>query len=69
MNYFSKYSPATSEMHMSLGRLISKCEWTWNKIYQKLYNKAKALNKEDACMKIYNQKNPILRNRYKWDTP
>ena len=32
-----------------------KTEWMWKGSYQKLSDKAKALIKEDACMKFFNE--------------
>ena len=39
-----------------------KSEWTWNKLYKELYEKAKALIKTDVCMKFYHKtEHPILK--------
>ena len=32
-----------------------KTEWTWNESYQRLFNKAKTIIKEDMCMKFYDE--------------
>ena len=29
-----------------------KAEWLWNKMFQDLYDKAKKIIKQDACMKF-----------------
>ena len=34
-------------------------EWTWTATYQKLFNKAKSIIKEDACMKFYDEIQPL----------
>ena len=41
--------------------MSSKTEWTWNAIYQKIFDKAKSFTKEDAYMKFYDETNPIYR--------
>ena len=39
---------------MSLRKLaLAKVEWTWNATYQKMFEVAKAIIKEDVCMKFY----------------
>ena len=51
INYLNKYLLATPEIYKSLRRLISvKTNWTWNRSYQELCNKAENLIKEDTCM-------------------
>ena len=34
----------------------AKTDWTWNSMYQELYEKQKAIIKDDVCMKFYNEK-------------
>ena len=47
-------------MPESLRKLTSvKSECTWNLTYQKLFNKAKSIIKEDACMKLYDETKPL----------
>ena len=59
-NYLSKFSPSTANICESLRQLTSsKIEWTWNATYQKLFDKAKSITKEDACMKLYNETQPL----------
>ena len=54
INYLSTFSPSTASICESLRQLTSsKTEWTWNATYQKLFDKAKSIIKEDACMKLY----------------
>ena len=36
-----------------------KTEWTWNEKSQKIFNKAKAIIKEDACLKFYDETKPL----------
>ena len=49
IKYLSKFSPMTVEVCKQLQRLTSvKIDWTWNWMYQGLYNKAKKLVKR--CM-------------------
>ena len=38
-----------------LENMSVKTEWTWNATYQKTFDKAKAIIKEDACMKCYDE--------------
>ena len=33
--------------------LLTKAKWMWNASYQALFDKAKLIIKEDACMKFY----------------
>ena len=55
-NYLAKFSPSMAEVCQSLTKLMSaKTEWTWNATYQKMFDKAKAIIKEDACMKFYDE--------------
>ena len=37
----------------------AKTEWTWNTTYQKMSDKAKAVIKEDVCMKFYDETRPL----------
>ena len=39
-----------------------KTEWTWNSDYQKLFDKAKSIMKEGACMKFYDETKPLNLN-------
>ena len=49
-----------AEVRESLRKLTSaKTEWTWNATYQKMFDKAKAIIKEDACMKFYDETKPL----------
>ena len=60
MNYLNKYSPTTVEICELLRRLTSvKALWTWNNMYQELYDKAKAIIKKDTCLKFYNEMEPV----------
>ena len=44
----------TAKVNKLLKKLAySKAEWSWNRMYQDLYNKAKGTIKQDACMKFY----------------
>ena len=53
INYLGKFSPRTVEVCELLRKLTSaKVEWTWNATYQKMFKEAKAIIKEDACMKL-----------------
>ena len=53
INYLNKFSPSTDNVCESLRKLTSsKTEWSWNATYQKLFDKAKSIIKEDACMKF-----------------
>ena len=36
-----------------------KTEWTWNATYQMLFDKAKAIIKQDVCMKFYEETKPL----------
>ena len=47
MNNLIKYLPPRSEI----------CKWNkWNRIYQGLYERARALIKKDTCMKFFDEK-------------
>ena len=60
INYLSKLSPSTVDVCDSLKQLTSsKTEWTWNATYQKLFDKAKSIITEDACMKFYDENQPL----------
>ena len=48
----------------SLGKLTStKTEWTWDATYQKMFDKAKAIVKEDASLKLYEENKPLYVDR------
>ena len=54
-NYLDKFSPSTTDTCKPLGKPTSiKTEWTWKVTYQ-MFNKGKAVIKEDACMKFYEE--------------
>ena len=60
INYLGKFSPSKTDTCESLRTLTSaKTEWTWNAAYQKMFNKAKAIITEDACMKFYDETKPL----------
>ena len=53
LNYPSKFSPVTAEVSEPLHKLTSvKIEWTWNRMYQDLHEKAKTMVKRDMHMKF-----------------
>ena len=35
-----------------------KAEWSWNRMYQDHYNKAKIIIKQETCMKFHNTSRP-----------
>ena len=44
----------------SLRKMTSaKAEWMWNTTYQNIFDKAKAIIKEDACMRFYDKTKPL----------
>ena len=52
VNYLSKFSPMTAEVCKPLRRLtLANATWTWNRSYQKSYERTKSLVKEDTCMR------------------
>ena len=54
INYLSTFSPMTAEVHKSPQKLTPvKTEWLWNSMYQDLYDKAKHISQQDACMKFH----------------
>ena len=56
----TKFLPVTDEVCETTAKLTSiKAHWAWNKMYQKLYDKAKNLIKKDACMKFYDTSRPL----------
>ena len=53
-NYLSEFSPATVELCEPLRKLtLVKAEWSWNRIYQDIYDKAIKVITKDACMTFY----------------
>ena len=38
---------------------LAKTKWTWNATYQKIFDKAKSIIKEEACMKFYDETKPL----------
>ena len=60
MNYLAKFSPGMSEVCKPLRKLTSsKTTWTWNALYQQLFNKSKSLIQVEVCMKIYDDTKPL----------
>ena len=60
INYLGKFFPSTTDTYEPLRKLMSiKTKWIWNATYQKMFNKAKAIIKEDVCMKFYNETKPL----------
>ena len=60
INYLGKFSPSTADICESLRKLTSaKTGWTWNATYQEIFDKARSIIKEDACMKFYNETKPL----------
>ena len=60
IDYLSKFSPSTANICESLQLLpLSQTELTWNASYQKLFDKEKSIIKEDACMKFYEEIQPL----------
>ena len=44
-NYLSKLSPVTAKVHEPLRKLtLVKSEWSWNEMYQDLYDKGQKVN-------------------------
>ena len=39
--------------------MSTKTEWTWNVTYQKMFDKAKVIIKEDVCLKFYDETKPL----------
>ena len=65
MNYPRRCLPSTVEVCEPLCRLTSiKTEWMWNKTCHNLFDRVKALIKDDACIMF--DKTGIPRNKYKW---
>ena len=60
INSLGKFSHSMVEVCESLSKLMSaKTEWTWTTTYQKMFDKAKAIMKEDACMNFYDETKPL----------
>ena len=60
MNYLAKFSPGMSEVCKPLRKLTSsKTTWTWNALYQQLFDKSKSLIQVEVCMKIYDDTKPL----------
>ena len=51
-----KGTPSTADVCESLRKLMSaNAEWTWNAMFQSMFDKAKAIIKEDAYIKFYDE--------------
>ena len=62
INYLGKFSSSTAEVCESLRKLMStKTEWTQNATCQKMFDKARAIIKEDACMKFYDETKQVYK--------
>ena len=60
VNYLHTFSPVTAEVTESLKKFTPmKSDWTWNRMYMDLYDRAKEGNQKDACIKCYNAARPI----------
>ena len=60
INYLGKFSPSKTDTSKLLRKLITvKTEWTRNATYQKLFEKAKLILTDDACMKFYDETQPL----------
>ena len=54
INYLGTLSPSTADICESWRKITSaRTEWTWNVTHQKIFDKAKSIIKDDACMKFY----------------
>ena len=59
--YLDKVSPSTEDVCESPRKLTTaKAEWTWNAMYQNMFDKAKSIMKEDSCMKFYDETIPAV---------
>ena len=55
-----KFPSSTAEVCEPKRKLTSaKTEWTWNAAYQKMFDKTKAIIKEDAYMRFYDKTKPL----------
>ena len=55
INYLGRFSPSKAHICETLRKLTSaKIEWTWNAMYQNMFDKERAIIK-DACMKYYDE--------------
>ena len=60
ISYLGRFSPSTVTVCEPLHKLkSSKVVWTWNASYQTIYDKAKLIIKADACMKFYDENEPL----------
>ena len=60
MNYLRRLFTSATTVWESLWKLISsKCNWTWNSINQKLYDKAKNTIMKNPTMLFYNEKQQL----------
>ena len=60
INYLGKISPSRADVCKALRNVTSvKREWTWNATFQKLFEKANSIMKEDAYMKFYDETKPL----------
>ena len=59
INYLSKFSSSIADICESFRKLTSiRAEWT-RKVTYKIFNKAKSITKEGACMKFYDETKPL----------
>ena len=59
INYLGKFSAGTADVCNPLHKLkTSKVKWSWNALYQLLFNRANLLIKSDMCMKFYDYTKP-----------
>ena len=60
VNYMSSILPMTAEVCEPLWKLTSvKTKWSWNGMFQDLYEKAKNIIKQNTCMKFFDASKPL----------
>ena len=64
LNFLHKFSWITAEVYELQWRLTSvKTNWIWNRMYQDMYDKAKQIVKQAACMKLWHSYTPVPNNQ------
>ena len=61
INYLSKFPSEPAGLCVWPQKLISvKADWTWNRTYQDLYDRAKKIVKKDLCIKFHDTRSLYL---------
>ena len=61
MNYLCKVLLAHVDMWNVRNLTSARTEWPWNETYQKIFDKAKSIIIEEACMKFCDENKPLYK--------